>query len=120
MQQRINCAHCDGFQFVDIPLNELHINASEKEIDFEKIKKTPVGGIICCAQCYTPLSEGPIKKGKVEIHIVEEDIDKIKLAIQFHKKYSADAFFLLKNKKEMMNLQASIGNGCKRSEEHTS
>ena len=55
MQQRINCANCDGFQFVDIPLNELHIDASEKEIDFEKIKKIPVGGIICCARCNNPL-----------------------------------------------------------------
>ena len=113
MQQRINCANCDGFQFVDIPLNELHMDASEREIVFEKIKKVSVGGIIFCVQCNTPISEGPVKKGKVEICVVDDDIDKIKLALLFYKKHFENAFFIVKNKKEMMNLQATIGNSCK-------
>ena len=95
---------------MDIPLIEILLDVSEKDIQLDKIKKVPVGGIICCARCNTPLSEGPIKKGKIEVQIVDEEIDKIKLAIQWYNTFGHDIFFILKNKKEMLNLQASIGN----------
>ncbi|MCP4050266.1 MAG: hypothetical protein GY730_06130 [bacterium] len=88
---------------------EITVPDDAVEIKNAQIDKIPSGGILYCSQCNTPLTEGLIKKGKVDVYVVDTEIEKIKLAKDIFNKHKDKVYFILRDKKECLRLQAVIG-----------
>ena len=109
MPKPVVCPGCGGDKFKITPVYVLSLPTKVSRNEFTKATRHTVEEVFTCFSCQADLSSEPLKKGKVDIRIVANDMGKMEAAVQVARYYEGSMICILKNQKEAIYLQATLG-----------